>query len=37
LLAAGYRGVVAMMLSISDVYGPRIAKDFYAMTHGTKG
>lgn len=37
MLATGCRGVVAMMLSISDVYGPRIAKDFYAITHGTKG
>jgi CHAT domain-containing protein len=30
MLAAGYRGVVATMWSISDQYGPQIAEDFYA-------
>ena len=30
MLAAGYRGVVATMWSISDRYGPQVAEDFYA-------
>ena len=30
MLAAGYRGVVATMWSISDQYGPQVAEDFYA-------
>ena len=29
MLAAGYRGVVATMWSISDQYAPQIAEDFY--------
>ena len=29
MLAAGYRGVVATMWSISDKHGPQVAKDFY--------
>lgn len=29
MLAAGYRGVVATMWSIMDLYGPQIAEDFY--------
>jgi CHAT domain-containing protein len=29
MLAAGYRGVVATMWSITDQYGPEIAVDFY--------
>ena len=31
MLAAGYRGVVATMWSISDRYGPQVAEDFYDM------
>ena len=30
MLAAGYRGVVATMWSISDQHGPQVAEDFYA-------
>ncbi|KDR81163.1 hypothetical protein GALMADRAFT_136203 [Galerina marginata CBS 339.88] len=30
MLAAGYRGVIATMWSIKDLYGPQIAEDFYA-------
>jgi CHAT domain-containing protein len=30
MLAAGYRGVVATMWSISDRHGPQVAEDFYA-------
>jgi CHAT domain-containing protein len=30
MLAAGYRGVVATMWSISDQHGTQVAKDFYA-------
>ena len=30
MLAAGYRGVIATMWSISDKHGPQVAKDFYA-------
>jgi len=30
MLAAGYRGVVATMWSISDHHGPQVAEDFYA-------
>ena len=30
MLAAGYRGVVATMWSISDQHGPQVAKDFYS-------
>ena len=30
MLAAGYRGVVATMWSISDRHGPQVAQDFYA-------
>jgi CHAT domain-containing protein len=30
MLAAGYRGVVATMWSISDQYGQQVAQDFYA-------
>jgi CHAT domain-containing protein len=30
MLAAGYRGVIATMWSISDQHGPQVAKDFYA-------
>ena len=30
MLAAGYRGVVATMWSISDQYGPQVAEDFYS-------
>ena len=30
MLAAGYRGVVATMWSISDEHGPQVAEDFYA-------
>ena len=29
MLAAGYRGVVGTMWSISDVHGPKFAKWFY--------
>ena len=29
MLAAGYRGVIATMWSISDRHGPQVAKDFY--------
>ncbi|KAF8873176.1 CHAT domain-containing protein [Gymnopilus junonius] len=29
MLAAGYRSAVATMWSINDIYGPRIAEDFY--------
>ena len=29
MLAAGYRGVIATMWSISDRYGPQVAEDFY--------
>ena len=29
MLAAGYRGVVATMWSISDLHGPQVAEDFY--------
>ena len=29
MLAAGYRGVIATMWSISDQHGPQVAKDFY--------
>ena len=29
MLAAGYRGVVATMWSISDRHGPQVAEDFY--------
>lgn len=34
MLAAGYRGVVATMWSISDKYGPQIAEDFYTAVLG---
>ena len=34
MLAAGYRGVVATMWSIKDLYGPQIAEDFYANLTG---
>ena len=30
MLAAGYRGVIATMWSISDQHGPQVAEDFYA-------
>jgi CHAT domain-containing protein len=30
MLAAGYRGVVATMWSISDQHGPQVAEDFYS-------
>ena len=30
MLAAGYRGVIATMWSISDQYGPQVAEYFYA-------
>ena len=30
MLAAGYRGVIATMWSISDLHGPQVAEDFYA-------
>ena len=30
MLAAGYRGVIATMWSISDRHGPQVAEDFYA-------
>ena len=30
MLAAGYRGVVATMWSIKDMYAPQIAEDFYS-------
>ena len=30
MLAAGYRGVIATMWSISDKHGPQVAEDFYA-------
>ena len=30
MLAAGYRGVIATMWSISDEHGPQVAEDFYA-------
>ena len=30
MLAAGYRGVVATMWSISDRHGSQVAEDFYA-------
>ena len=38
MLAAGYRGVVATMWSISDHHGPQVAEGFYAslLTHGAK-
>ena len=38
MLAAGYRGVVATMWSISDKHGLQVAKDFYTslMMHGAK-
>ena len=38
MLAAGYRGVVATMWSISDKHGPRVAEDFYnsLIMHGEK-
>ena len=38
MLAAGYRGVVATMWSISDRYAPQIAENFYSnlITHGEK-
>jgi CHAT domain-containing protein len=37
MLAAGYRGVVATMWSIKDLYGPQIAEDFYAnLIHQSK-
>ena len=30
MLAAGYRGIIATMWSISDQHGPQVAEDFYA-------
>ena len=37
MLAAGYRGVVATMWSIMDLYGPQIAEEFYESLLGTAG
>ena len=39
MLAAGYRGVIATMWSISDQHGPQVAEDFYArlLSHDLEG
>lgn len=38
MLAAGYRGATATMWSINDIYGPKIAEDFYVnLTQNSEG